>query len=146
MTASTALYLCSVTLISLMPRECRVATEVAVANVPKACSTAAEGVLSPSCRTYTPNWLPLVDALRTSLLGHTSDLYEIQDQVVRHPFRHADQSRNVTDRPASKPPSMTNCAPVTKLARSEARNAMSSATSSGFATRPKGCMRPHSAT
>src|SRR5947209_15930169 len=47
------LYLCSVTLISLMAGECRVGTEVAVANLPKVCRAAAEGVLSPSCRTYT---------------------------------------------------------------------------------------------
>src|SRR5579859_204613 len=52
-TARTALYLCSVTLISLMAGECRVGTEVAVANVPKVCRTATEGVLSPRCRTYT---------------------------------------------------------------------------------------------
>src|SRR2546421_8965221 len=52
-TAKTALYLCSVTLISLMAGECRVGTEVAVANLPKVCRAAAEGVLSPSSRTYT---------------------------------------------------------------------------------------------
>src|SRR5437016_10158302 len=52
-TAKTALYLCSVTLISLMARECRVGTEVAVANQPKVCRTAAEGVLSPTSRTCT---------------------------------------------------------------------------------------------
>ena len=40
-------------LISLMAGECRVGTEVAVANLPNVCSTAAEGVLSPSSRTYT---------------------------------------------------------------------------------------------
>src|SRR5438046_9673798 len=57
-TARTALYLCSVTLISLMARECRVGTEVAVANVPKVCRAAAEGVLSPSSRTYTGEMAP----------------------------------------------------------------------------------------
>src|SRR5438094_9383272 len=59
MTARTALYLCSVTLISLMAGECRVGTEVAVANLPKVCRAAAEGVLSPSSRTYTrgQGWL-----------------------------------------------------------------------------------------
>src|SRR5438309_7544593 len=55
-TARTALYLCSVTLISLMARECRVGTEVAVTKLPKVCRTAAEGVLSPRCRTYTAGW------------------------------------------------------------------------------------------
>ena len=114
--------------------------------------TAAEGVWSVAwqpnlhTRKWLKMWLPLVDALRTFLQGPTTDLYEFLDQVVRHASSHAAQSRSVTDRPASKPPSMTNCAPETKLARSEARNAMSSATSSGFATRPNGCMRPHSAT
>jgi len=78
--------------------------------------------------------------------GAQSALRGAAIQAGSHPSRHAGQSRSVTGRPASKPPSMTNCAPETKLARSEARNAMSSATSSGFATRPKGCMRPHSAT
>src|ERR1700719_2754004 len=56
-TASTALYLCSVTLISLIAGECRVGTEVAVANLPKVCRTAAEGVLSPGCRTSHGWWL-----------------------------------------------------------------------------------------
>src|SRR2546428_4347334 len=56
MTARTALYLCSVTLISFMAGECRVGTEVAVANQPKVCSTAAEGVLSPSSRTCTQRY------------------------------------------------------------------------------------------
>src|SRR5438309_4729147 len=58
MTARTALYLCSVTLISLMAGECRVGTEVAVANQPKVCSTATEGVLSPSSRTCTGRMVP----------------------------------------------------------------------------------------
>jgi hypothetical protein len=53
----TALYLCSITLISLMAGECRVGTEVAVANVPKVCRMAAEGLLSSISRTYTRNWL-----------------------------------------------------------------------------------------
>ena len=52
-TVRTALYICSVTLISFMAGECRVGTEVDVANQPKVCSTAAEGVLSPSSRTCT---------------------------------------------------------------------------------------------
>src|SRR3954454_5640791 len=52
-TAKTALYLCSVTLISLMARECREGTEVDVANLPKVCRTRAEGVLSPRTRSYT---------------------------------------------------------------------------------------------
>ena len=43
--ASAEVYLCSVTLISLMAGECRVATEVAVANQPKVCRIGAEGVL-----------------------------------------------------------------------------------------------------
>src|SRR5437764_14908105 len=62
MTARTALYLCSVTLISLMSGECRVGTEVAVANQPKVCSTTAEGVLSPTCRTCTQPWWCRVDS------------------------------------------------------------------------------------
>ena len=37
---------------------CRVGTEVAVAKLPKVCRTAAEGVLSPRCRTYTPELEP----------------------------------------------------------------------------------------
>src|SRR5205085_5052705 len=57
-TARTALYLCSVTLISLMAGECRVGTEVAVANLPKVCRAAAEGVLSPSSRTCTREFVP----------------------------------------------------------------------------------------
>src|SRR5439155_11671258 len=52
-TARTALYLCSVTLISLMAGECRVGTEVAVADQPKVCRAGAEGVLSPRRRTCT---------------------------------------------------------------------------------------------
>src|SRR5580704_528547 len=55
-TARTALYLCSVTLISLMAGECRAGTEVDVANLPKVCRTATEGVLSPSYRTCTTYW------------------------------------------------------------------------------------------
>jgi hypothetical protein len=51
MTARTALYLCFVTLISRMGGECRVGTEVAVANQPKICSAAGESVLSA----YVPN-------------------------------------------------------------------------------------------
>src|ERR1700674_863291 len=43
-TVRTPFVPCSVTLISLMARECRVGTEVAVANQPKPCRTAAEGV------------------------------------------------------------------------------------------------------
>src|SRR2546428_7281730 len=41
-----------------MAGECRVGTEVAVANQPKVCSTAAEGVLSPSSRTCTSDLAP----------------------------------------------------------------------------------------
>jgi hypothetical protein len=48
--------LCSVTLISLMAGECRVGTEVAVANQPKVCSAAAEGLLRPISRTCTKCW------------------------------------------------------------------------------------------
>src|SRR5437762_9166846 len=53
--ASAEVYLCSVTLISLMAGECRVATEVAVANQPKVCRIGAEGVL-PWRQTCTPRW------------------------------------------------------------------------------------------
>src|SRR5207247_3644253 len=47
---------CSVTLISLMAGECRVGTEVAVANQPKVSRAGAEGVLSPRRRTCTGRW------------------------------------------------------------------------------------------
>lgn len=57
-TASTALYLCSDTLISLMPGECRVGTEVGVANLPKVCTEGAEGGLSPGYRTSTLDMVP----------------------------------------------------------------------------------------
>ncbi len=40
-------------------RECRVRTEVAVANPPKVCRAAAEGVLSPGSRICTRNLAPL---------------------------------------------------------------------------------------
>src|SRR5205809_6600316 len=53
--AIAEVYLCSVTLISLMAGECRVATEVAVANQPKVCRIGAEGVL-PWRQTCTPRW------------------------------------------------------------------------------------------
>jgi hypothetical protein len=44
---------------------------------------------------------------------------------------------------ARSPPSTRSSVPVTKLARSLARNAIASATSSARATRPSGCARPH---
>ena len=55
-TAKTALYLCSVTLISLMAGECRAGTEVAVANQPKVWSTAAEGVCRLAAELVHPPW------------------------------------------------------------------------------------------
>ena len=42
--------------------ECRVGTEVGVANQPKVFSTGPEGVSSPTCRTCTYNWLRTRDS------------------------------------------------------------------------------------
>jgi len=50
------MYFCSARLISLMAGECRVGTEVAVAQQPKVCRAGAEGVLSPRTRTCTTYW------------------------------------------------------------------------------------------
>src|SRR5438445_1754085 len=72
-TAKTALYLCSVTLISLMAGECQVGTEVAVTNLPKVCRAGAEGVLSPRRRTCTPR-VGAADRNRTRNLLFTKQL------------------------------------------------------------------------
>jgi hypothetical protein len=61
-TARTAWYLCSVTLRSLMWRECQASTEVAVNRHPKACEPCTEGRSSPMCRTSTNRECPQRDS------------------------------------------------------------------------------------
>src|SRR4029077_9552606 len=53
MTARTALYRCSATLISFIEAECQAATEVGVRQLPKVRKGGAEGDLSPRYRTRT---------------------------------------------------------------------------------------------
>jgi len=45
---------------------------------------------------------------------------------------------------SGRPPSITNSAPVTKLASPDARNVIISATSWGLTGRPRGCEANHS--
>ncbi len=85
------------------------------------------------------------DTETRSIDGNTMATARPRQVVPFLPGQNTRQSGSVTPKAAIMPPFTRYSPPMTKLARSLARKAMSSATSAGLATRPRGCILPHSA-